>query len=588
MASAGSHGGASAIARPAPIQDGTVRRFTRGREQPRGVVWFGARSFWGHLRHLLSAAIASENIDSRDWMTPDDPETLRSRIGGILGGSAVGSTLTESLGRDLYIDFVADTGDDVAISRAVATLLFAPYELPDPDRPGETLIAPRGDILLFGGDTAYPVATAQEILNRVIVPWNQVLRSLPGDDRPRVLLGIPGNHDWYDGLDGFSRMFRRRPRDPEVHGPVVGVSHGIAGDVAAWAREFVRGGAVEKPRDLVLEGYTPVQSASHFALRLAPHIELLAADRQLTVLDPRQRQFLGDHYRAHPDSATLLVMPDPVFAFGVPAKPGVQVVEKLNLDLEGRETFVLTGDLHHYERLQGGKALHVIAGGGGAFVHPARIAGGGVTPKIVWPSAAQSRALLRGVPWKLALGRSGRLPHICLLALFAPAILLDGRSLGPLHVGVAAPIIMTAVLGTVFALIGGAARRLAVLPLALFAAAVIAALPIAGSTLVRLAFLRLGHAPSSVALSWLTLLVATFAGAFVFGAFLSLLTLLGYENLQALAALDHPGFKHFVRLRVRADGSGIDGWCIGATDPLGAGQKAELVDHFVWRPRRAR
>ena len=66
------------------------------------------------------------------------------------------------------------------------------------------------------------------------------------------------------------------------------------------------------------------------------------------------------------------------------------------------------------------------------------------------------------------------------------------------------------------------------------------------------------------------------------------LTLFGYEHMQALTALDHPGFKHFVRLRVRADGSGIDAWCIGATDPLRPGQRPELVDHFVWRPFRAR
>ena len=83
-------------------------------------------------------------------------------------------------------------------------------------------------------------------------------------------------------------------------------------------------------------------------------------------------------------------------------------------------------------------------------------------------------------------------------------------------------------------------------------------------------------------------LVAVFAATFVFGGYLALLTLLGYEHMQALTALDHPGFKHFVRLRVRADGSGIDGWCIGATDPLGAGQQPELVDHFVWRPFRDR
>jgi hypothetical protein len=572
-------------ARPTPIQDGIARHFTRGTEQPRGVAWFGARSFWGHLRHLLSAAIASENIDSRDWMTPDDAETLRSRIAAILGGTSAGDTLTDGVGRDVYIDYVADTGDDVAVSRAVAALVFAPYELPDPDHPGDVLTVPRGDILLFGGDTAYPVATAQEILNRVIVPWNQVLQALPADGRPRVLLGIPGNHDWYDGLDGFSRMFRRRSQDGAVRPPVVGVSHRIAGNVTAWAREFVRGGAVEKPRDLILQGYTPVQSASYFALRLAPGIELLAVDRQLTVLDPQQGQFLGNHYRAHPDSATLLVMPDPVFAFGDPAKPGVQVIAKLNLDLDHRETFVLTGDLHHYERLEGGKALHVIAGGGGAFVHPARIARGGPTPRKVWPSAAQSRRLLRSVPWKLARGRSGLLPHLCLLALFAPEIILTRASAGRSGVGVIAPIIMTVVLTVVFALIGGVARRKAVLPLAFFAAAVIAMLPVAGSMLVRFAFARLGHTPPWLILSWLTLLVAAFAGTFVFGAFLSLLTLLGYENFQALAALDHPGFKHFVRLRVRADGSGIDGWCIGATDPLRPGQRPELVDHFTWRPK---
>ena len=174
------------------------------------MVWFGARSFWGHLRHLVSAAIASESVDSRDWMTPDEPAALRARILELLGGDPAGASLTEGLGRDVYVDFVADTGDDVAVSRAVARLVFAPYELPDPDRPGHFLTAPRGDILFFGGDTAYPVATAQEILNRVIVPWNQVLEALPDDGRQRVLLGIPGNHDWYDGLDGFARMFRRR------------------------------------------------------------------------------------------------------------------------------------------------------------------------------------------------------------------------------------------------------------------------------------------------------------------------------------------------------------------------------------------
>ncbi len=580
------------VVRPAPISDGVVSRFTRGRESPRGVVWFGARSFWGHLRHLVSAAIAAENVDSRDWMTPDEPEVLGARVLELLGGTPGAATLVQGLGRDLYVDFVADTGDDVAVSRAVAKLVFAAYELPDPDHPGQFIVVPRGDILFFGGDTAYPVATAEEILNRVIVPWNQVLQALPespDDQQCRVLLGIPGNHDWYDGLDGFSRMFRRRAVAAARPAPVVGVSRLMVEQYAAWAREFIRGGTVDKPDALVLSGYTPVQSASHFALRLAPRIDLLAVDRQLTEIDPRQRDFQRGHYRSHPDSATLVVLPDPAYLFGDPSRTGTRMVESLRLDLASRETFLLSGDIHHYERIEGGKVLHVIAGGGGAFLHPARIAKGGVTPTVGWPTVAQSRRLLRDVPWKLACGRSGLLPHFALLLLFAPAVLLDGRLYAHAGISIAALVVAMVLLGTIFALIGGgSARKKAVLPLAFGAAVLVALIPVAATLLVRTTLALVGQSVPFIAVAGAVLLLAVIAGTFVFGAFLALLTLLGHEHMQALTALDHPGFKHFVRLRIRADGSGIDAWCIGATDPLGAGQAPELVDHFVWRPFRDR
>jgi hypothetical protein len=101
---------------------------------------------------------------------------------------------------------------------------------------------------------------------------------------------------------------------------------------------------------------------------------------------------------------------------------------------------------------------------------------------------------------------------------------------------------------------------------------------------VRWVLPQVEHHALSLAVSGVTLAVAVFAGTLVFGGFLTLLTLFGYEHMQALTALDHPGFKHFVRLRVRADGRGIDAWCVGATDPLRPDAQPELVDHFVWRP----
>src|SRR5262245_64289925 len=141
----------------------------------------------------------------RDLMKPDQPAILLDRVCEVLGASTSGSNLTERLGREVWIDFVADTGDDHDVSLAVGSMLFSEYLLSG----DEARVLPRGDILLFGGDTAYPAATANELQRRLLQPWNSLLRQKKGRQRPRVLLGIPGNHDWYAGLDGFGRLFRK-------------------------------------------------------------------------------------------------------------------------------------------------------------------------------------------------------------------------------------------------------------------------------------------------------------------------------------------------------------------------------------------
>jgi hypothetical protein len=561
-------------------------RFVRGSEQPRGVVWFGVRSFWGHLRHFLAAAIATEDVDSRDWMTADPPAELNARVVEVLGGSAGPSTLVEALGRDLWLDFVADTGDDVAVSRAVARLMFAEYELPDPDAAGSFLRAPRGEVLFFGGDTAYPVATAQEITNRVIVPFNQVLETLPVD-RPRVLLGIPGNHDWYDGLDGFARMFRRNSDDEEgvARPSVVGISQRMIERYAEWAREFVRGGKIEKPKALALIGYQPVQSASYFALPLTPQLHLFAVDRQLRSLDIRQCRFFDSWRTQHPQVIPWVMLPDPLFAFGKPSSTGTAMIEALGLDLESKPHFLLSGDVHHYERIQHGSALHITAGGGGAFLHPAPIERRTrLSVEAEWPTSAQSRKLLWQVPWKVMRGNSGFLPHIALAALFLPAMDIGVNQFEKVGFILSAPLLITFLTTIIYSLIGGVRKgKTVVLALAFGAGVATATIPVFASfVLTRLAVSA--HVTLSVwVIAALTFVVAVFYGAFVFGSFLALLTFLGLEETQAFTALDHPGFKHFLRLRVRLDGSAVDFWCIGLTDPLSPDAQPELVDSGSFR-----
>lgn len=580
--------------RPAPI-DHDARpqlRFHRGSTKPRALVWYGAKAFWGHLRHFMASAIATDDVDSRDWMTPDEPLKLADRIARRLGYEGADGPLVDALGRDLWIDYVADTGDDFDVSVAVARLMFAPYRLPDPEDAERDIDAPRGDILFFGGDTAYPVATANEIHNRVVVPFNQVLKEVK-DKKTRVLIGIPGNHDWYDGLDGFARMFRKKLTAEEASELDPSVTPKLESRLdryVDWAESFVLGGQVSKQKVLLLDGYVPVQKASYWALPLTKRIHVLAVDRQLTHLDYRQRRFFKLWREHHPELSPWVVLPDPVEAFCRPSPTGTRMIEDLELNLRHDRNFVLSGDIHHYQRWRTGETLHVTAGGGGAFLHPAPVARKGLHDlDCEWPGARQCSALLRLVPWHVMLGRAGWLPHAALAVLFAPAL-----GMGAMEANIAAATtsvstgsMVTAVLmALVCFFIGqplkGQTNTTAVM------AAMAGALTGLAPTLASLALFYAANVLRVSIAPWMfgpvALVAAVFFGALVFGSYLALLTRFGIENQQAFTALGHPGFKHFVRLRVRADGSAIDGWVIGTPDPCADGAEPRLVDTFTWRP----
>jgi hypothetical protein len=78
------------VTSPVPLEpappDTAKYAVTRGKRRPLGVAWFGFRSFWGPLYHLIASIIATEDIDSRDWMKPNKPRALARRVAKVLGG----------------------------------------------------------------------------------------------------------------------------------------------------------------------------------------------------------------------------------------------------------------------------------------------------------------------------------------------------------------------------------------------------------------------------------------------------------------------------------------------------------------------
>ncbi len=575
---------------PAPLV------FHRGARAPFAVRWFGVTSLYGHARNFAATAIASEQIDSRDWMRPEQANETLKTVLATLGGNENATTLAAGLGRDVWIDFVADTGDDRDVSTAVAKMIFAEYELD-----GRTL--PRGDVLLFGGDTAYPVASADEIYRRLIQPWNEVLQKLDDDGKPRVLVGIPGNHDWYDGLDGFGRLFRRsattgdhgedqspgsrtaeeplrltstRPAGVvarELHLDEIGGLLKIVAQLARSIRALWKGPPPVRRKRLALDGYTAVQQCSYFTLPLAPDLDVYAVDRQLGRLDFRQRTFFRQRREEAPNARVVFVAPDPAIAFGERWDLGARMLTGCLLRLDEDRILYLTGDMHHYERRAVGRSLHVIAGGGGSFLHGTRIRlGPGGPPAAEYPTGAMSRRLVAQVPIKLMVGGAGFIVHIA-FALIASLEL--GASLRGTTALVTMALVMSAVLAIGF-FVNASHKRRKGWQIA------VAAVPFGvGLGLLPMALrLSLPQLVPEIPGDTLVIVVYAFLGALGFGLFLMTIAIVGLEHQQAFSVLSHPGYKHFVRMCVHADG-GIEAWTIGKDDPIADGAPV-LVDRFEW------
>ena len=98
-------------------------------------------------------------------------------------------------GGELWLDYAADTGDGFNATYSVAYLLAQPSLSVD----GHEL--PRGEVLVLGGDQVYPTASGQQYEDRFKGPFRAALPEPPVEGPQPRMYAVPGNHDWYDGLD---------------------------------------------------------------------------------------------------------------------------------------------------------------------------------------------------------------------------------------------------------------------------------------------------------------------------------------------------------------------------------------------------
>jgi hypothetical protein len=231
--------------------------------------------------------------------------------------------------------------------------------------------------------------------------------------------------------------------------------------------------------------------------------------------------------------------------------------------------------------------MHVIAGGGGAFLHPACVARAGKpAPEAEFPGPKVTWALALQVPWQIVHGRSGFLLHAIMALVLLPLYGVQswtGLGGGKTAIGTAAVVALACLF------LGGFRHHVVKIgALSLLTGVAVGVMPYAVHDIVRVGALRLGLHLTPIWSASVAYALAIYTGVLAIGTYLMLLTILGLEQHQAFSALAHPGYKHFVRLRVRRDGRQVDAWVLGRVDPLSKKDAVVLADRFTWQnPRPA-
>jgi hypothetical protein len=435
------------------------------------VSWLVGRDLLAGLKWIVLYSAFKGKLDPRDWMKasvypPKPPKDSKTTVhqwwrdrddenwNWKVSNDEFWRTLQKEKGdfwkrtqeTEFWFDYIADSGDGQVAVYDVAYLCFSDLWTQVNPGTGATVkfehkkgehefLLPRGQFLFVGGDTAYHIADYTSLSERFQIPfrwafagvrhWLKRTKRLSAtvdkagrmdedggktDSEPaRPIFGIPGNHDYYDFLDGFNRQFRRSAF--EEHGK-----------------------QVDHPQLSVL-GFERYQNASYAALQLPFDWWLWALDTEVSKLDARQQCFfldLLDPERGWLDSKNkeardkaipkklILATPEPATVFRKRIEDSDKTLEayeqlgleqpfKAKADGNGKCRLDISGDVHHYARYYGPNTKNlpdqpmrssdhyasVVSGGGGAFLHPSETRWTGddaIEEQVLYPTAKVSHS----------------------------------------------------------------------------------------------------------------------------------------------------------------------------------------------------
>ncbi|GAA5087622.1 hypothetical protein HNP84_000771 [Thermocatellispora tengchongensis] len=317
---------------------GSFRDLQPGNES---FSWLNPATLWRSRNEILAGLFGDPSGEvRRRWM-----EAQRAR------GADPGCRIDPGVGPEFSFLLLGDPGEGDASQYAVV--------------PGMLKVGAGTDFAVVASDVVYPTGSGNEYGAKFFRPYQ---------DYPRPIYAIPGNHDWYDGLGGFMRVFCEAP-PLEVQKEGFSLSpRGLRG--LLWRRP--------EPidEDLLAEARALRGRPEQRAVQPGPYwvmetesLLIVAIDTGITGAIDRDQGAWLRRVSADP-RPKLLITGKPLYVRNE-RRPGPieggGTVDDIVRDPAHNYVAAIGGDVHNYQRYPvdvGGRTIqYIVSGGAGAFMH---------------------------------------------------------------------------------------------------------------------------------------------------------------------------------------------------------------------------
>jgi hypothetical protein len=230
--------------------------------------------------------------------------------------------------------------------------------------------------MVICSDVIYPSGDAEDYEEKFYRPYNNY---------PKPIYALPGNHDWYDGLNGF--MYHLCGAEAPAQGSISESPSAKTDPKGAPWREHLRRRLWRKPTEM--EPTVPTRkrvwrsSSSQQSSQRSPYFAIETGSLLIVGIDTgmsggidcEQGEWLRKISRI--DKPKILLTGKPIYVDGE-YHPGVieggGTVDEVVRKPEHRYVAAIGGDIHNYQRYRvnvkghPGPIYYIVSGGGGAYM----------------------------------------------------------------------------------------------------------------------------------------------------------------------------------------------------------------------------